>query len=92
MRLSDRVGPMNIPRICPRCDGAVLEDNMEDEYRCVMCGWRPVEIPLDVQQEVQRHIGRAFIARARRSLPRGKPPLTGSERRKRMKEKRPKAS
>ncbi|HAL46759.1 MAG: hypothetical protein FI707_11565 [SAR202 cluster bacterium] len=67
---------------CPRCEGLVVDEPFEDELKCIYCGWRPVEIPDDVQREVDSHIGRSFIDHSRKRPPRGKPPLSGWEREK----------
>ena len=70
------------PESCPKCDGVIVDEPLEDELKCLSCGWRPAEIPPDVQEEVDLHLGRSFIDHSRKHLPRGKPPLTGWEREK----------
>ena len=49
-------------RSCPRCNGAVLEYVAPeiDSPSCVNCGWRATDIPPDVQEQVEAHLGKPY--------------------------------
>lgn len=76
---------------CPRCHGAVLEYTppSADSAMCINCGWRRQEVPPDIQEQVQAHLGKAvFEGRyAHTRIGTGKPPLSGWDRVKRSRER-----
>ena len=72
---------------CPRCNGIVVDEPLQDELICINCGWRPRLIPPDVQREVDAHLGESTVERAHRHIPRGRPSLKWSERARRRKER-----
>lgn len=76
---------------CPRCKGAVLDYRCDspDSPLCLNCGWRPVDIPPDVQEEVQKYLGKSHVddRYIHRHIGTGKPPLSGWEREKRRRER-----
>jgi Zn ribbon nucleic-acid-binding protein len=78
-------------RACPRCDGAILEHRPSDveDAMCINCGWRRQDIPDDVQQEVVAHRDKAYVEDryVRERIGTGKPPLSGWDRKKRLRER-----
>ena len=77
---------------CPRCAGAVLEYSGAnvDGPLCVNCGWRPAEIPPDVQEQVMAHMGKPYAEERylHSQIGTGKAPLNGWQRTKRRRERR----
>ena len=75
---------------CPRCDGAVLEHGSSDDEDagCINCGWRRQDIPEDVTDRVQAHLGKPSIDNyyTRQQIGQGKPPLSGWDRIKHQRE------
>jgi hypothetical protein len=76
---------------CPRCGGAVLDYGAAriDSPMCITCGWRHVEVPPDVQLEVEAHLEMDFIENPylHQQIGTGRPPLSGWERIKRQRER-----
>ncbi len=75
---------------CPRCSGAILDFGSPnvDGPLCITCGWRRPDVPLDVQLEVEAHVGLESTARyLRKRIGTGKPPLSGWEAKKRQRER-----
>ena len=73
---------------CPKCDGCLFWDIQEQADMCIACGWRPRNVSLDVQLEVEAHLGQDAVGRKLKEAPKGKPPLNGWEREKRRRSKR----
>mgnify|MGYP004340481977 FL=1 len=73
---------------CPNCDGCLFWDNLEKANMCIACGWRPRNVCLDVQLEVEAHLGQEAIGRKLKDAPKGKPALSGWDREKRARAKR----
>ena len=75
---------------CPRCGGAVIEDTspMEDSPLCITCGWRRTELSREIRAEVEAHLGEKSIGNryVHRRIGKGKTPLSGWERVKRLRE------
>ena len=59
---------MIVYKACPRCRGDVLEHypGVSDRALCINCGWRQPEIPTDVIDQVEAHLGRQHIEDAYR--------------------------
>jgi hypothetical protein len=76
---------------CPRCGGAILDYGtpIADSPMCITCGWRKVNVPQDVIDEVEEHMGKAFMEDryTHKQIGTGKPPLSGWEREKRRRER-----
>ena len=76
---------------CVRCDGAVLEYSppSPDSTLCINCGWRPAEVPVEVQVSVEADLGRNKLKRNRGGdrIATGKPALSGWDRVKRHRTK-----
>ena len=71
---------------CPRCNGAVLDYQIEeDSPMCVMCGWRDQPIGVDAAIEIATALGRPTLGITNRKAPIG----TGKVRSKRRKKKAP---
>ena len=73
---------------CPNCDGSLFWDSLEEANMCIACGWRPRNVSLDVQLEVEAHLGQEAIGRKLKDAPKGKPALSGWDREKRARAKR----
>ena len=73
---------------CPNCDGCVFWDRQEQADMGLACGWRPRNVCLDVQLEVEAHLGQEAIGRKLKDAPKGKTALSGWEREKRRRAKR----
>ena len=75
---------------CPRCGGAVIDEAppLEDSPMCITCGWRRPDVPVDIQAEVTAHLGKKFVENryTHRQIGKGKAPLSGWERTKRLRE------
>ena len=56
---------------------------------CINCGWRRPDIPDDVQREVVAHRGDAYLEGRyiHERIGTGKPPLSGWDRKKRLRER-----
>ena len=71
-------------RSCPRCKGAVLEYVAPeiDSPSCVNCGWRATDIPPDVQEQVEAHLGKPYSEERyiHSNIGTGKAPLSGWQR------------
>lgn len=50
-------------RACPRCNYDVLEYFPADSERalCINCGWRALDVPEDVSEQVKAHKGMRHI-------------------------------
>ncbi len=76
---------------CPRCNGAVMdyESPIADSPMCITCGWRKEIVPQEVLDEVEAHLGKAFMEDryTHRQIGTGKPPLSGWEREKRRRQR-----
>jgi len=76
---------------CPRCKGAVLQysGTAVDSPLCINCGWRKADVPVDVLEQVEQHLGQPYMedkyTHAR--IGTGKPPLSGWDRVKRRRER-----
>ena len=79
---------MIIAEPCPRCNGIVVDEPLQDELICINCGWRPRAVPSDVQRDVDNHRGEPSVERAHKHIPRGKPTPSWSERARRRNERR----
>ena len=81
---------------CPRCSGAVMdyESPIADSPMCITCGWRMEIVPQDVLDEVEAHLGKAFMEDryTHRQIGTGKPPLSGWEREKRRRQRESEAA
>ena len=75
---------------CPRCGAAVIDEAppFEDSPMCITCGWRRPDVPVDIQAEVQAHLGKKFVENryTHKQIGKGKAPLSGWERTKRQRE------
>ena len=58
------------------------ELSTEDSAACINCGWRRQEIPADVREQVQAHLGKHFLDSRHpwKRIGAGKPPLSGWDR------------
>lgn len=76
---------------CPRCNGAVMDykSPIADSPMCITCGWRKELVPQDVLDEVEAHLGKAFMEDryTHRQIGTGKAPLSGWEREKRRRQR-----
>ena len=56
--------------------------SIEDGAVCINCGWRKQEIPADVLEQVQAHLGEPYMdgRRPQQRIGTGKPPLSGWDR------------
>ena len=76
---------------CPRCNGAVMDyrSPIADSPMCITCGWRKETVPQDVLDEVEAHLGKAFMEDryTHKQIGTGKPPLSGWEREKRRRQR-----
>ena len=56
---------------------------------CVNCGWRKTEIPADVLEQYEAHLGKAYMEEryVHTRIGTGKPPLNGWQRVKRRRER-----
>ena len=56
--------------------------SVEDGAVCINCGWRRQEIPADVLEQVQAHLGEPFLdsRHPQKRIGTGKPPLSGWDR------------
>jgi hypothetical protein len=80
-------GTMITAEPCPRCQGVVVDEPLQDELICINCGWRPRLVPPDVQREVDARLGEPSVERAHKHIPRGKTSVKWSERVRRRKER-----
>ena len=50
-------------RACPRCKDDLLENFPVDSERalCINCGWRALDVPEDVSEQVKAHKGMRHI-------------------------------
>ena len=76
---------------CPRCKGPVIDfaKPREDSPLCIICGWRRLEVPPEIQAEVETYRGKDSIQTRyiRKRIGTGKPPLSGWEKEKRRRER-----
>ncbi len=77
---------------CPRCKGTVIASTAraDEDPMCVNCGWRRPNIPADVQEYVDEHLGQPQLRERyeRTYIDTGKPPLSGWQRLKRRRQTR----
>ena len=71
---------------CPRCNGAVVlyGSSSADGDACVNCGWRTPEIPEDVMDLVQAHLGKPYVDAGQTRVGPRSSPLSGWERVRRL--------
>ena len=75
---------------CPKCRGAVFEYAIPalDGTLCINCGWRPRDVPRQIQAEVVAHLGEpALGAHTYSRIGTGKPSPSGWEKTKRRRER-----
>ena len=66
------------PRACPRCNGAVLDNDAYDEQACLNCGWRRPDHRVDPVGRLIERVGMSLVAagsgkvNGRRKYPRRK--------------------
>ncbi|MCH2321317.1 MAG: hypothetical protein MK384_06640 [SAR202 cluster bacterium] len=48
--------------LCPRCGGRVWQDASEhDDDKCIVCGWRQVELSPDAISQIKIYTGKQRI-------------------------------
>ena len=91
MTSSSNIGVIIGFQECPRCDGPVLRHavTVDDNDLCIICGWRRVNVPRWIQEQVSTRLGQDTVEdsfqRSRYRKATGKAPLSGWERKIRRK-------